>query len=185
MNREFLTTLGISEDIVDKIMTEHGKGIESTKTKYGDYDTIKSQLDTANKQIEEFGKLDFDGLKKSADEYKTKFETAQADSEKQLNDLKFNHALDGALTGAKARNSKAVKALLDLDGLKITKDGEVVGLNEQIEKIKTENAYMFDSNADDTPKFLSSVNALDTATSNSNPFNFNFTGLGNNKKGDK
>ena len=78
MKREFLTGLGIAEDVIDKIMAENGKDIEAAKAKYADYDALKAQLAEANGKIEEFGKLDFDGVKKMADDYKAKFEEAQA-----------------------------------------------------------------------------------------------------------
>ncbi len=69
MKREFLNELGISDkDIVDKIMQENGKDIESVKSKFADYDSVKEQLAAANKQNEEFGKLHYEGLKKTADE---------------------------------------------------------------------------------------------------------------------
>ncbi len=54
--------------------------------------------------------------------------------------MKFDYALTAALTGAKARNSKAVKALLDMDGLKLN-DGKIIGLDEQLSQIKEENAF--------------------------------------------
>ena len=74
MTREFLKKLGIEDkDTVDSIMAENGKDINAEKSKYADYDTTKQQLEAANKQIEELGKLDYEGVKKSAEEYKAKF----------------------------------------------------------------------------------------------------------------
>ena len=58
--------------------------------------------------------------------------------------MKFDYALTAALTGAKARNSKAVKALLDMDGLKLN-DGKIIGLDEQLSQIKEENSFLFES----------------------------------------
>ena len=146
MTREFLKTLGIEDkSVIDSIMEENGKDINTEKTKFGDYETLKTQLSDANKKIEEFGKLDFDGVKAMADDYKAKFEQAQADSKKQLDELRFNHALDSALGGAKAKNIKAVRALLETDKLKLNKDGSLTGLSEQLEKIKSENDYLFET----------------------------------------
>lgn len=146
MTREFLKQLGIDDKaVIDSIMDENGKDINSEKAKFGDYDALKTQLSDANKKIEEFGKLDFDGVKAMADDYKAKFEQAQADSKKQLDELRFNHALDGALSGAKARNIKAVRALLETDKLKLNKDGTLTGLSEQLDKIRTENDYLFET----------------------------------------
>ena len=155
MKREFLTGLGIAEDVIDKIMAENGKDIEATKAKYADYDALKTQLSEANGKIEEFGKLDFDGVKKMADDYKAKFEEAQAESKKQIEAMQFNHALENALSGAKAKNVKAVRALLETDKLKLNKDGSLTGLTEQLDKLKSENDYLFEAEKkEDVPQFL-------------------------------
>ncbi|NLY77321.1 MAG: hypothetical protein GX080_04430 [Tissierellia bacterium] len=49
--------------------------------------------------------------------------------------MKFDYALEKALTVAKARNIKAVKALLDLENLKLA-DDKILGLDEQLKKSK-------------------------------------------------
>ena len=123
MKREFLTGLGVAEDVIDKIMAENGKDIEAAKAKYADYDALKTQLAEANGKIEEFGKLDFDGVRKMADDYKAKFEEAQAESKRQIEAMQFNHALENALSGAKAEDVRAVRGLLETDMLRRNKDG--------------------------------------------------------------
>lgn len=155
MKREFLTGLGVAEDVIDKIMAENGKDIEATKAKYADYDALKTQLSEANGKIEEFGKLDFDGVKAMAADYKAKFEAAQAESKKQIEAMQFNHALENALSGAKAKNIKAVRALLETDKLKLNKDGSLTGLTEQLDKLKSENDYLFEAEKKEVvPQFL-------------------------------
>lgn len=157
MTREFLKQLGIEDKtVIDSIMDENGRDINSEKAKFGDYETLKTQLSDANKKIEEFGKLDFDGVKAMADDYKAKFEQAQTESKRQLEALRFDHALDGALSGAKAKNIKAVRALLETDKLKLNKDGTLTGLSEQLDKIRNENDYLFEAEKapDPLPHFL-------------------------------
>lgn len=145
MKREFLNELGISDkDIVDKIMQENGRDIESVKSKFADYDSVKEQLAGANKQIEEFGKLDYEGLKKTADEYKTKFEASERESAAKIEKLKFDTALDNALISAKSKNVKALRALIDTSGLKF-KDDKLIGLDEQLKTIKADNGFLFES----------------------------------------
>ena len=49
-----------------------------------------------------------------------------------------------ALTGAKGKNPKAIKALLDMD--KISLDGETLkGLDEQLNLLKTNESYLFET----------------------------------------
>ena len=153
MKRDDLIKMGIEEGVVDKIMALHGSDIEGNKAKLTtaqtEVDGLKVQLAEASEQIQAFKGMNIDQIKASADEWKTKAELATADAQKQIAALRFDHALDGALTGAKARNAKAVKALLSADALKFNEaDGSIVGLNEQLAKIKTENDYLFETEGD-------------------------------------
>lgn len=156
MKREFLKELGLTEEQIDKIMGENGKDVEKAKgdlsTKETELASVKEQLETANSKIEEFKEMDVEGIKAAAEDYKTKYEETQTKAKEEMEKLQFEHKLEGALSGAKAKNIKAVKALLDMEGLKLNKD-EIVGLNEQLEKIKEENSYMFedDSNTKQDP----------------------------------
>ena len=82
------------------------------------------------------------GMPRETEEEKA--EKAKSDADAQISEMKFDYALSAALTGAKARNSKAVKALLDMDGLKLN-DGKIIGLDEQLSQIKEENGFLFES----------------------------------------
>ena len=165
MKREDLEKLGITDkEQVDAIMTLHGKGVEAHKTAaesaQAELKTSQDQLSKANETIEGFKKLDVDGIKQAADEWKSKFETAQNEAAEQMSKMKFDHALDGALAAAKPKDqtaTKAVKALLDHEGLKLQADGSILGLNEQLEKIKSEADYLFESDGND-PKIVANAN---------------------------
>ena len=65
----------------------------------------------------------------------------------ELNQLKIDFAVEKALTGAKAKNIKAVKALLELGEAKLDKDGNVKGLDEQIEKLRSgdDTKFLFEA----------------------------------------
>ena len=116
MTKEFLTKLGVSEENAAQILAENKKDCDGVSAKFGDYEDVKSQLSAANKQIEEFGKLDYEGLKKTADDYKEKLAAAQKESAAKLEKMQFDHILEGKLSERKPRNAVAVKALLNMDG---------------------------------------------------------------------
>lgn len=163
MKREDLKKLGIEDSVIDNIMALHGSDIEKYKTDLAtsqtELGTLKTQLGEANSAIEGFKGMNIDQIKASADEWKTKAEQAAADAQKQVAALKFDHALDGALSGAKAKNAKAVRALLDMNGLKFNDaDGSVVGLDEQLKKVKETNDYLFESD-NPTPKIVTGGNS--------------------------
>lgn len=146
---EALEKAGLKADLIDDIMALHGKSIEKQKTDFETATTaaegLQKQLDEANKQIESFKALKPEELQKAVTDWQKKAEDAQNDAEKQIAEMKFSHALDGALAGAKAKNPVAVKALLKTADLKLAEDGSIIGLNEQLEKVKTDNDYLFDT----------------------------------------
>lgn len=158
MKTEDLKKLGIEdEEIIKQIHALAGKDIEKVKGEAESYkaqvDSLTGQVSEAAKQIEAFKGMDIEGVKKSADEWKSKAEAAQAEASKQIASLRFDHALESALAAAKAKNAKAVKALLKADDLKLTEEGSILGLPEQLEKIKSEADYLFESEKAD-PKII-------------------------------
>ena len=109
---------------------------------------VKGQLSQANEQIAGFKELDLEGVKQKAAEWEQKYNQAAENSAREIEQLKFDFALDKELTKAQARNPKAVKALLDRDALKYDK-GKIIGLEEQLEtlKKKEDSAFLFGSAA--------------------------------------
>jgi hypothetical protein len=129
----------------------HGSDIESHKTKVTDLttqlETAQGQLTEANTTIEGFKKLKPEELQAAADDYKAKWEQAQTDAKTQLAQVKFEHALESALTGAKAKNPKAVKALLDMEVLQKAYDektGTIVNFDTHLKPVKEANDYLFE-----------------------------------------
>jgi hypothetical protein len=104
------------------------------------FNALNEQLKTANTTITDLkkGNADNETLQTKVGEYETKVKTY----EKQIQDMQFNHSLDGALKNANVKNIKAVKALLNLENVKV--DGEaIIGLSEQIEALKKSDSYLF------------------------------------------
>lgn len=113
MKTEFLKSLNLSQEVIDKIMAENGKDIaveqkkaekviqerDSYKLKA---ESLETQVNDANTEIQKFKDMDIDGIKKAADDWKETAEKAKADADKQISQMKFDYALSAALTGAKA-----------------------------------------------------------------------------------
>lgn len=110
--------------------------IKGLNTQISDRD---SQLDKLKKSVGNNEELN-NQIQKLQDENKT----AKEKHEKEINDLQFNHALEKALAGAKAKNTKAVQALLNMDELKL-ENGVIMGLEKQLDGIKKDNDYLFDA----------------------------------------
>jgi len=158
MKREDLAKLGIEDEAIDSIMALNGADIEkakaSSKQTQSELEAAKAQLQEATKTIEGFKAMDIDGIKKAAEEWKSKAEQATKEAEARIASMRFESSLNEALASARARNPKAVRALLSEADLKQTESGEIVGLKEQLEQIKSENEYLFESETP-APKIVS------------------------------
>ncbi|MGN1111511.1 MAG: phage scaffolding protein [Oscillospiraceae bacterium] len=67
--------------------------------------------------------------------------------ESEVARLKLDYAVEAALTAAGAKNHKAVKSLLNLDGLSLGEDGKAVGIAEQLAAVKASDGYLFNEEA--------------------------------------
>ena len=146
MKREFLQNFKIgdqplSKEIIDEIMAENGRDIEAAKKPFADYDTIKSQLDEAQKTISGFQGQDIETIKQSAKDWEKKYNDAVAESQRKIADMEFDHALDAAITGSRGRSTKAVRAMLDLDALKASKNQEA-DIKTALETLQKESGYL-------------------------------------------
>jgi hypothetical protein len=99
------------------------KQLGSLQKETGDVQSLKDKI----KELE-------DGAKETAKTHAAEIQT-----------LKINNAVDTALIGAKALNTKAVKALLNLEGAELAEDGTVKGLSDQIAAIQKSDGYLFGS----------------------------------------
>lgn len=121
-------------------------------------ETYKTQLDEANKQIEQFKGLDVDGIKKAADDWKAKFEASEEDYRKKLSERDYNDAALSALSDVKF-TSKAAKtaflALLKEKQLKLD-SGKLVGFDDVLTQAKTDDPSAFASDKP-APKFTDPI----------------------------
>lgn len=150
MKREFLKELGLADDVIDKIMAEHGKTVNSMKDELEkakelekQIEGLKEQIKQRDEQLEELKKIDAEGLQAKIKELQEANERAEKEWQEKLQKQTFDFALERALVAAKARNPKAVKALLDLENIKL--DGEkLLGLEDQLKKLKESDSYLFE-----------------------------------------
>ena len=140
MKREFLKELGLADDVIDKVMAENGKDIEAIKDKL---DAREKELATAQHTIQQLQDTvrKYDGV----DVQKLKDEVAAWEKKynEDLGRLKLESAMETALMSARAKNTKAVKALLNMEQIRL--DGEkLLGLDEQLTELKKNEPYLFE-----------------------------------------
>lgn len=110
-----------------------------------DLDAKQQELDTANttiKDLRETAKA-WDGkdpkkLENDLKDLQTKYDTDTANIRKAA-------AIDLALTRARARDPQLTRAALNMDEIKIDKDGKVTGLDAQVEGLKKDKAWLFEA----------------------------------------
>lgn len=154
--KELLKNAGIAEDQVETIVANAAKEAPKhvvPKAVYNDLSTEKKSLETQlaerDTQLTDLQKQakGNEELEKTIKELRDANDLATTNHQKELQTQKIESAIDIALTGAKARNLKAAKALLDREGVSIDKDGNVIGLTDKVKALveSEETKFMFES----------------------------------------
>ena len=110
---------------LETVIEQRNAQLENLKNSTGDIEALKTQiadLQEGNKRAEE---------KHAA----------------EIHELKVTSAVNTALSGAKAKNLIAVKALLKLEKATLDDDGKVIGLAEQIKELQgaEDSKFLFDA----------------------------------------
>ena len=149
--KEILKKAGIEEGKLDSVIGDINKELPKyfiPKDKYNEVAEAKKKLEAdiaeRDNQLEQ--------LKNAAgnsEELKAQIEQLQAENQKaaeewqaKMAQMQLDFAIEKALAAAKAKNAKAVKALLDLEKVKL--DGEqLLGLEDQLKTLKETDPYLF------------------------------------------
>src|SRR5690606_39974157 len=115
---------------------------EKFETVTNDNKELKKQLKSRDDQLEELKKVDAEGLQQKILDLQKANEDAEKEWQSKLAQQKFDFSLKDALISAKVRNPKAVKALLNLESIKLDGD-KLLGLEEQLNTIKESYPYLF------------------------------------------
>lgn len=149
MKREDLKKLGLEDEAIESVMKLHGQTVNGLQEQVTALQASEANLKSQNEKHEK----DLKTLQKDNDDNETLKQTikdlqkqnadAKAGYEEQLVGMQRDSAIEKALATSGAKNTKAVKALLDADKI-VFKDGELSGLSEQLEAYKQSDPYMFD-----------------------------------------
>lgn len=134
----------------DKELAKNYKTVAEVQKKDEQINNLTGQLNTVNESLKKFDGVDVEGMKSQITKLTGDLTAQQNAYNQKLSDMEFDHLLDGAITGAKGKNSKAIKALLDIDGLKKSTDRSK-DIAAAVSKVKEENGYMFDTEAKPSP----------------------------------
>ena len=180
MKREFLENFKIgdqplSKEVIDAILAENERDVTAAAQPFADYDAVKEQLRTATEGLKAFEGVDVKDLQGQV----AKLTQDLADKEKahrdQLEGMAFDGALKDAITAAKGRSVKAVRAMLDVDALKASKNRDA-DIKAALEQVKQENAYLFET-AETPPPYAAGTGTGGNNVPGVGQFNFGFTGI--------
>ena len=139
MKREDLTAKGLTAEQVDFVMAEYGKELNPMKA---ERDSYKAQLDTAQASLKAMEGIDAAGLQTKVTELTNQLKGKDTEIAQIRSDYAFDSAINEAIRKASGRNEKAIRALLDLDILKASKNQEQ-DITAALDNLKKDNDYLF------------------------------------------
>lgn len=155
MTKEELIALGVKDEVATKIAAAQKKELEGYVEK-GKYDLLETQNKNLNYQVKDHAKQlemlksktgDSEAMKKQIADLQAANKLAKQEYANSIKTMRINHAIDTALAGAKAKNIKAVRALLDVGSLEYDEEKDkVLGLTKQINKLteSDDTKFLFD-----------------------------------------
>lgn len=139
MRRSELKNLGLEADVIDTILEMNGDDINREKAKARKFEDevkdLKSQLgDTA----------DVKKIEAERDSWKSKFENLEKQNKAEKEEKEFNDFLKANFDEFKVRDEVSVKANLDFEKIKASKD-RTKEIKEQLTNVQKEKSYLFNS----------------------------------------
>lgn len=146
MKKEDLIALGLSEEQADKVIEGYGQMVPKSRLddKIAEVNDYKKQLADRDTQLKdlETKAAGNDALQAEITRLQQENEQAKTEYEGKLQQKDYDFALTEALRTAKAKNPTAVKALLNVETIKLV-NGQLVGLDEQLTALKASDDYLF------------------------------------------
>lgn len=157
--REFLKGLELDDETIDTIMAEHGKLVTKDKEKITE---LTKQINDANGEIQSYKDMDIDSIRKSAEDWKTKYEEMEANQkaerERSIREERTNAFFNDVKFASNAAK-EGVIAEFNKKGFKYDEEAQKFqGASEWLEDLKKNDTGAFVSEVA-TPKFTASPTA--------------------------
>lgn len=154
MTKEELKALGLNDEQIEKVVEDYGKNYvpkSQFNQKNEELKQAKESLTTMQSDIETLKKANADNaeLSKQIDELNAAQLKREEEYTAQIQKMELDGIVERTLLSSKVKNSKAVRALLDLEDAKV-KDGTIKGLDDQLTKLKESDPYLFESDSKPT-----------------------------------
>ncbi len=104
MKTEYLESLGLSKDVIDKVLAENGKDVEAEKAKttakVGELTTANQTIKDLKEAVSKFDGVDVTKLKQDVTNWETKYNTDIATERTKAENLQKEYGLKDALKAA-------------------------------------------------------------------------------------
>ena len=166
--QELIKALNVTdEEAATTAIKNYLDGQYVTKARFNEVNESKKSLETQlterDNQLKELKKVDADALKDKIKELEEANKAAKAQAVEQLNQLKLDSAIKITL-GDKTHDADMVASLFDKSKLILGEDGKITGLDEQLNQLKTDKAFLFKQV--EKPKPYDPVAGTDPAVNN-------------------
>lgn len=140
MRIEDVVKLSVPEDVAKQIVAMNEAEIAAEAKKLTDKEAELTMAADKIKELSETVKR-FDGV--DPEKLKTEMAALQKKYDEDTVALKLDNALALALADSGAIDKDIVKSQLDRSIIKFGDDGKLVGVSEQLEKLKADKAFLF------------------------------------------
>lgn len=173
MKRDFLKSLNIENDVIDKIMAQYGADVELLKasnlSQVKEIQALENDIKQRDEQLEKLknSTANIDDLKAQIETLQNENKTNNEKYQNELKQIKINNAVEKALTNANARNKKVIIPLLSefLSKANLDEQGMVIGLSEQIQKlVESDDTKFLFGTSQSTLKGVAPAQKSDTQT---------------------
>lgn len=159
MKREFLEGLELNKETIDTIMAEYGKTTQGLRE---ERDNLKTQVEDANKEIQSYKDMDIDSIKKSADDWKTKYEKMEAnqkaEKEKSIRNERTNAFFNDIKFASESAKAGVIAQFNEKDFKYDEETKKFLGANEWLKDLKEKDSGAFLSDVAN-PKFTTNPTA--------------------------
>lgn len=152
MTREELEKLGLSSEQIDGVMKLKSSSISNEEelkkqiaTLTTEKDSLTKQIENANKEIQSYKDMDIDSIKKSAEDWKSKYEADTKELNEKLQKQTYDYKIKEAVQDVKFSSKSAKQAFINALSQKELKleDGKLLGFEDYLKSYKETDPEAF------------------------------------------
>lgn len=174
MKLEELTKLGISEEAAKQVVALSEQELAAEKSKLTDKTAELTMAEDKIKELTETVKK-FDGV--DVDKLKSDLDAANKKYADDTAALKLDNAIALALADSGALDKDIVRGQIDKSIVKLGDDGKLIGFSEQLDKLKTDKAFLFGTPSDNETETIVNSGVQHSGQPSGETFGFKFTGV--------